>query len=84
MPQNVPTLEKISSNKVFQGDLIKYKFKVHLPPLVSPTSNHEHIQSDALGGLYAQFNLFLPRVSNEERVPILVYLAGLTCSEDNG
>lgn len=25
---NAPTLEKVSSNKVFEGDLVKYKFKV--------------------------------------------------------
>ncbi|PPQ67111.1 hypothetical protein CVT25_005712 [Psilocybe cyanescens] len=60
-------LEKISSNKVYEGELIKYKFK-----------------SDALGGLDASFNLFLPSNKNGLKVPVLVYLAGLTCTEDTG
>ncbi|KAF9456159.1 carbohydrate esterase family 1 protein [Collybia nuda] len=60
-------LEKMSSNKTFEGELIKYKFK-----------------STALGGLEAQFNLYLPPKSQNDKVPVLVYLAGLTCTEDNG
>ncbi|PPQ62993.1 hypothetical protein CVT24_006099 [Panaeolus cyanescens] len=60
-------LEKISSNKVFEGELAKYKFK-----------------SAALGGLDAQFNLFLPKNPTGAKVPVLVYLSGLTCTEDNG
>ncbi|KAF7306757.1 S-formylglutathione hydrolase [Mycena indigotica] len=60
-------LELVSSNKVFGGDLRKYKFK-----------------SAALGGLSANFNLFLPSQSATAKVPILFYLAGLTCTEDNG
>ncbi|KAL0951446.1 hypothetical protein HGRIS_008135 [Hohenbuehelia grisea] len=60
-------LEKVSSNKTFDGDLIKYKFK-----------------SAALGGLDANFNLYLPPQASSGKVPILVYLAGLTCTEDNG
>ncbi|KAG6817704.1 hypothetical protein H0H87_004495 [Tephrocybe sp. NHM501043] len=60
-------LHKISSNKAFEGELIKYKFK-----------------SAALGGLDAQFNLFLPPNVAQGKVPVLVYLAGLTCTEDNG
>ncbi|KAF9056546.1 esterase D [Panaeolus papilionaceus] len=60
-------LEKVSSNKVFDGELAKYKFK-----------------SAALGGLDAQFNLFLPKSSTDAKVPVLVYLSGLTCTEDNG
>lgn len=61
------SLEKLSSNKAFGGDLVKYKFK-----------------SAALGGLDAQFNLFLPANSANEKVPVLFYLSGLTCTEDNG
>jgi len=60
-------LEKVSSNKAFEGELIKYKFK-----------------SSALGGLDAHFNLFLPLNKNDSKVPVLVYLAGLTCTEDTG
>ncbi|KAJ7071204.1 carbohydrate esterase family 1 protein [Mycena amicta] len=60
-------LELVSSNKVCDGELRKYKFK-----------------SAALGGLYANFNLFLPAQTSGTKVPILVYLAGLTCTEDNG
>jgi len=38
-----------------------------------------------LGGLNANFNLFVPAdASNSNKVPVLVYLSGLTCTEDNG
>ncbi|KAG7450703.1 carbohydrate esterase family 1 protein [Guyanagaster necrorhizus] len=61
-------LEKTSSNKVFEGELAKYRFK-----------------STALGGLFANFNLFIPPNASETiKVPVLVYLSGLTCTEDNG
>ncbi|KAK2461618.1 hypothetical protein APHAL10511_006081 [Amanita phalloides] len=42
------------------------------------------IKSAALGGLNAQFNLYLPPQADQKKVPILTYLAGLTCNEDNG
>ncbi|KAJ7293401.1 carbohydrate esterase family 1 protein [Mycena rebaudengoi] len=64
---NTEILELLSSNKVFGGDLAKYKFK-----------------SAALGGLSANFNIFLPAQATSQKVPLLVYLAGLTCTEDNG
>ncbi|TDL28211.1 carbohydrate esterase family 1 protein [Rickenella mellea] len=60
-------LEKVSSNKAYEGELVKYKFK-----------------SAALGGLDAQFNIFLPANAARGKVPVLIYLAGLTCTEDNG
>ncbi|KAJ7225702.1 carbohydrate esterase family 1 protein [Mycena pura] len=60
-------LELASTNKVFNGELRKYKFK-----------------SAALGGLHASFNIFLPPQAASSTVPLLVYLAGLTCTEDNG
>ncbi|KAJ6627107.1 carbohydrate esterase family 1 protein [Mycena sp. CBHHK59/15] len=41
-------------------------------------------KSAALGGLDANFNLFLPPQASSTNVPLLVYLAGLTCTEDNG
>jgi len=60
-------LEKLSSNKHYEGTLTKYKFK-----------------SAALGDTHATFNLFLPANAAQGKVPVLVYLAGLTCTEDNG
>ncbi|CAO1623044.1 unnamed protein product [Parajaminaea phylloscopi] len=62
------TLQKQSSNKVFDGTLTKYSFK-----------------SKALGNLDAKLNIFLPPQASESNpVPIIYYLAGLTCTEDNG
>ncbi|KAJ7786123.1 carbohydrate esterase family 1 protein [Mycena metata] len=60
---NPEILELLSTNKVFDGELRKYKFKACLN---------------------ANFNLFLPSHSAAAHVPLLVYLAGLTCTEDNG
>ena len=40
-------------------------------------------QSEVLGGTYAQFNLFIPANASKGKVPVLVYLSGLTCTEDN-
>ncbi|KAI0347831.1 carbohydrate esterase family 1 protein [Trametopsis cervina] len=60
------SLEKLSSNKTFEGELIKYKFK-----------------SEVLGGLNTQFNIFIPANAANGKVPVLVYLSGLTCTEDN-
>ncbi|KAG2755478.1 hypothetical protein CY34DRAFT_72121 [Suillus luteus UH-Slu-Lm8-n1] len=61
------SLEKLSSNKHYEGMLVKYKFR-----------------SAALGDTYTQFNLFLPANAAQGKVPVLIYLAGLTCTEDNG
>ncbi|GLB35978.1 hypothetical protein LshimejAT787_0302660 [Lyophyllum shimeji] len=41
-------------------------------------------KSAALGGLDTAFNLYLPPIAAHGKVPVLVYLAGLTCTEDNG
>jgi len=41
-------------------------------------------QSAALGGLTARFNIFLPANAASGKVPVLVYLAGLECTEDTG
>ncbi|KAG1749812.1 carbohydrate esterase family 1 protein [Suillus paluster] len=41
-------------------------------------------KSAALGDTYTQFNLFIPANAAQGKVPVLVYLAGLTCTEDNG
>lgn len=63
-------LELKSSNKCYGGELRKYTF-----------------QSKVLGDLPANFNLFLPPSALAEKatsVPVLYYLAGLTCTEDNG
>ena len=82
-------LEKLSTNKVFEGELVKYKFKVRhrlcpllACPLTMTTSVYAH-QSEALGGLDARFNLFVPANASKGKVPVLVYLSGLTCTEDN-
>lgn len=40
-------------------------------------------KSDALGGLDTQFNIFLPSGISKGKVPLLTYLSGLTCTEDN-
>ncbi|WVW82476.1 S-formylglutathione hydrolase [Kwoniella bestiolae CBS 10118] len=62
------TLEKVSSNRVSTGSLTKYKFP-----------------SKSLGGLSTQFNIFVPSsASSSSPVPVLFYLAGLTCNEDTG
>jgi S-formylglutathione hydrolase len=63
-------LEQKSSNKCYGGELRKYSF-----------------QSKVLGDLPANFNIFLPPAALEKdakAVPVLYYLAGLTCTEDNG
>lgn len=40
-------------------------------------------QSDALGGLHTQFNVYFPpETVSGTKVPALIYLAGLTCNED--
>ncbi|KAM0791080.1 hypothetical protein ACM66B_004371 [Microbotryomycetes sp. NB124-2] len=60
-------LEQVSSNPTFGGKIVKYK----------------HASSQTLGGLSVQFNVFLPKeASNGSKVPVLYYLAGLTCNED--
>lgn len=41
------------------------------------------VQSSVLGGLDTQFNLFLPANASKGKVPVLTYLSGLTCTEDN-
>ncbi|KAJ6519642.1 carbohydrate esterase family 1 protein [Mycena sanguinolenta] len=43
-----------------------------------------NFKSAALGGLDSNFNLFLPPQATSSKVPLLVYLSGLTCTEDNG
>lgn len=65
---NTMSLTLKSSNKCFGGELRKYTFK-----------------SKVLGELDANFNIFLPEAAVQGKsVPLLYYLAGLTCTEDNG
>ncbi|SCZ97574.1 BZ3500_MvSof-1268-A1-R1_Chr4-3g07259 [Microbotryum saponariae] len=60
------SLEQISQNLTFDGTLTKYK-----------------TTSASLGGLETQFNVFVPKqASASSKVPVLYYLAGLTCNED--
>ncbi|KAG6336138.1 hypothetical protein ID866_2948 [Astraeus odoratus] len=40
-------------------------------------------RSNALGSLDTRFNLFLPADAAQDKVPVLIYLGGLTCTEDN-
>ncbi|KPV72662.1 carbohydrate esterase family 1 protein [Rhodotorula graminis WP1] len=58
--------EKLSTNASFDGELVK---------LSAP--------ANSLGGLKTTFNVFLPRQALDgDKVPVLYYLAGLTCNED--
>lgn len=58
---------KKSSNKVSGGTLTKYAFN-----------------SSSLGGLETAINVFLPgSAGSDSPVPVLYYLSGLTCTEDN-
>lgn len=64
----MPQLEKVQANKVADGTLTKYSFP-----------------SSSLGGLTTNVNVFLPAsASKSSPVPVLIYLAGLTCNEDTG
>lgn len=81
------SLEKLSSNKAFEGELVKYKFKVKRSPLYDYLHAQNAVayilQSEVLGGLDTQFNIFIPANASKGKVPVLVYLSGLTCTEDN-
>ncbi|CAH7686662.1 putative carbohydrate esterase family 1 protein [Phakopsora pachyrhizi] len=63
------TYELVSSSKAYGGVISKYRFK-----------------SNSLGGLETKFNLYIPesKLAEEKEHPVLYYLAGLTCNEDNG
>jgi len=43
---------------------------------------YEHTSS-SLGGLKAKFNIFLPAIHESQPVPVLMFLSGLTCTEEN-
>ncbi|KAJ2415443.1 hypothetical protein GGF41_005637, partial [Coemansia sp. RSA 2531] len=62
-----PTLVLVSKTRCFKGEVRKY--------------THD---SAATNGKMT-FNIYLPDValSGKERVPVLYYLSGLTCNEDN-
>ncbi|ORX37429.1 putative Carboxylesterase [Kockovaella imperatae] len=61
-------LEQVSSNRVSTGTLTKYAF-----------------ESTSLGGLKTNVNVFVPFTNKPASpVPVLFYLAGLTCNEDTG
>jgi len=64
-----------------------------MAPTLEKVSSNKHyggsltkykFKSTVLGDLDTQFNLFLPADAEQGKVPVLVYLAGLTCNEDNG
>ncbi|GAA5913061.1 hypothetical protein JCM6882_005551 [Rhodosporidiobolus microsporus] len=59
-------IEQTAQNYTFGGVIRKYK-----------------ATSSALGGLETNFNVFLPKEALDgAKVPVLYYLAGLTCTED--
>ncbi|KAJ2286211.1 hypothetical protein IWW55_007039, partial [Coemansia sp. RSA 2706] len=60
-------LELVSTNRCFGGEVRKYR---HFSTSTQCTM---------------AFNIFLPAaaLANEEKVPVLFYLSGLTCNEDN-
>ncbi|KAI6007155.1 carbohydrate esterase family 1 protein [Pisolithus albus] len=49
----------------------------------SGTLTKYKFKSSVLGDLDAKFNVFLPSSSAHGKVPVLMYLGGLTCTEDN-
>ncbi|GAA5953547.1 hypothetical protein JCM10213_009319 [Rhodosporidiobolus nylandii] len=60
-------LQQLAQNYSFGGVIRKYRQEA----------------SAALGGLASQFNVFLPKEALDgQKVPVLYYLAGLTCNED--
>lgn len=65
------SLKQESQNKAFDGTFTKFSFN-----------------SLTLGGLEAKFNVFLPSQADSQsgggKVPVIYYLAGLTCTEDTG
>ncbi|BGP27288.1 hypothetical protein JCM10295v2_006252 [Rhodotorula toruloides] len=62
----MPAPEQVAENYSFDGVIRKYK-----------------ATSSSLGGLETQFNVFVPREALDgQKVPVLYYLAGLTCTED--
>jgi len=45
-------------------------------------NKYEHVSS-VLGGLPAKFSVFLPPTAGTRQFPVLFFLSGLTCNEDN-
>ncbi|CAE6524218.1 unnamed protein product [Rhizoctonia solani] len=88
------TLEQVAQNKAFGGSITKYKFvsealgglethfNLFVPEGASSSAKYKFV-SEALGGLETHFNLFVPEgASSSAKVPVVTYLAGLTCNED--
>ncbi|BGP34993.1 hypothetical protein JCM10296v2_006817 [Rhodotorula toruloides] len=62
----MPAPEQLAENYSFDGVIRKFK-----------------ATSTSLGGLETQFNVFVPKEALDgHKVPVLYYLAGLTCTED--
>lgn len=59
------TLEKLSSNRCFDGQQLKYK-------------HHARTLSCDMS-----FSLYLPPAAEENDVPLIYWLSGLTCTDDN-
>ena len=62
-------MEQISSNQAWGGQFLKFKIA----------------SSPALGSTATQIGVYVPPVATKgSKVPVLYYLAGLTCTEDVG
>jgi hypothetical protein len=84
-------VQQQSINKVYGGELRKYKFKACYIFFSLCIDDREELiwpyttQSSVLGDTDAQFNVFIPAEAlSGARAPLLTYLAGLTCTEDTG
>ncbi|KAJ2339373.1 hypothetical protein GGH91_004508, partial [Coemansia sp. RSA 2671] len=46
---------------------------------------HKYAHDSAVTNVKMTFNIYLPdaALTNKEKVPVLYYLSGLTCNEDN-
>ncbi|KAI8615349.1 esterase [Chytriomyces sp. MP71] len=60
-------MEGVSNTRVSGGQLRKLRIE----------------SCPSLGGLSSSLNLFVPPLGGPERAPVLVFLGGLTCTEDN-
>lgn len=100
-----PSSKKFPLIRLLKGNLPSISSRYDVLNLRKHSDQYDP-QSAALGGLSANFNLFLPsNASSSNKVsprllyslgspfnspsstckaPVLIYLAGLTCTEDNG
>jgi hypothetical protein len=79
-PSSIPALFRASRSVLFAMALEQLSSNAAWGGVI----NKYKTQSAVLGNLDVQFNVFLPKESHKEKVPVLYYLAGLTCTEDTG